>query len=261
MKRATKIPMTYEEFEIYDVPFGWKDEYYDGFAFITPRPYGVMMKMKIEKRDLKKDIELLNFSEVSQRELSELFFQSFVDSVEYLNFSKQAVKREAKTEIGNFFKGRRGIPQPEYCKVAAVNEKKVGACLISKYKYGFKNEILFVHPEFQGRGIGSFMLSAVLNDLNKTREKYLWSEHHICNEKSAEWYKNFGFVEVTDIMTAKFRLNYYRQQVYRSEKLHEVEKLKTLKPLLNKAKRKVDQLKKIEEQDFEAAWMLWRYDY
>ncbi len=261
MKREFKIPMTVEEFEICEVPFGWKDEYSNGFAYITPRPHGVMMKISVKPRNVKSTAEIKSISEASASELVELFYNSFVESVEYLNRTKTEVRRNAAREIRNFFVGRRGIPQPELSKIAVLNGEKVGACLVSKFKFGYKNEIIFVHPKFQRQKIGATLVSSVLNDLHAIGEDTLWSEHHICNELSANWHHKFGFMEVTDIMTAKYRRNYYRHAVYRNEKLNDAVKLKELKPLLKKAEKEVERLEKIEEKDRHAAWMSWRYDY
>ncbi len=261
MKKNFKIPMTIEEFEICEVPFGWKNEYFDGFAYITPRSHGVMMKVPVEKRNVNSFVEIKPISEVSFDELCRLFYDSFVESVEYLNRTKPEVKREAKKEIANFFNGKRGIPQLELCKVAVLDEKNVGACLVSKYKFGYKNEIIFVHPKYQHKNIGSALVADVLNDLDKLNEKVFWSEHHICNELSASWHRKFGFIEETDIMTAKFRVNYYRHEVYRNKKLNDKIRLKVLKPLLKKAEKEVERLQKIEDEDFQAAWMSWKYDF
>ncbi len=261
MKKDFKIPMTIEEFEVCEVPFGWKDEYCDGFAYITPRSHGVMMKIPVEQRIFETAVEIKSLSEAAKKDLVALFYDSFVDSVEYLNRTKSEVRRNAAREIRNFFKGRRGIPQFDLCKIAVFDKKIIGACLVSKYSFGFKDEIIFVHPKYQRKNIGNALVSTVLNELEALGEKVFWSEHHICNELSANWHRKFGFVEVTDIMTAKFRRRFYRHEFYRNEKLQNNEQLKQLKTLLKKAEKEVTRLVKIEEKDFQAAWMSWRYDY
>lgn len=253
--------MTIEEFEVCEVPFGWKDEYFNGFAYITPREHGVMMKMPVENRNIETPAEIKPIYEATITELVGLFYDSFKNSVEYLNRTELEVKRNAAREIRNFFKGKRGIPQFELSKIAVLNDKKIGACFISKYKFGYKDEIIFVHPNYQRKNIGSALVASVLNDLYDIGEKIFWSEYHICNELSARWHRKLGFTEETDIMTAKFRLNYYRHEVYRNEKLNDKIKLKELKPLLKKAEKELERLKKIEDEDFRAAWLSWRYDF
>lgn len=253
--------MTFDEFEVCEIPFGWKDEYYNGFAHITPRPHGVMMKIPVTKREIETNVEIEPISVAKTGELRKLFYDSFVDSVEYLNQTKRDVKAAAKEEIANFFEGKRGIPQLELCKIAVCDLQKVGCCLVSKFKFGYKTEIIFVHPNFQRRKIGSALVADVMNALEKLGENLLWSEHFICNELSANWHRKFGFVEETDIMTAKFRRNYYRHETYRNEHFGNEENLVKLKPLLENAEMEVERLEAIEEKDFSAAWLSWRWDY
>lgn len=224
MSNNFKIPMTIEEFSLAEVPIGWKDEYFNGYAYITPRQHGVMMKIRVEKREIVNPFEIKPVAETKKIELSALFYESFVDSVEYLGYSKSEVKKESVKEINNFFKGNRGIPQLDLCKITVLENKLIGACLVSKYKYGFKDEIIFVHPKHQRKGVGNALISHVLNDLHQRGEEFFWSEHHICNELSASWHKKFGFVEVTDFMTLKYRQNYYNHEIYRNEHFGNKEK-------------------------------------
>lgn len=242
--KSLKIPMTVEEFEVADFPFGWKDEYCDGVAYFTPREHSVLMKIDVRERKFETSVEIQPASDSNLAELTELFYVSFVDSVEFCNQKKSEIKRESEKNIKNFFDGERGIPQIELCRITRKEKKLVGACLISKYKYGFRNEILFVDPKHQRKGIGTALVTDVLNNLHKRKEKIFWSEYHICNELSADWHKRFGFVEEPDIMTAKFRKSYLRHQVWRNEKLENFEKVEELKPLLKHAESEVERLEK-----------------
>lgn len=259
--KSLKIPMTVEEFEVADFPFGWKDEYCDGFAYFTPREHGVLMKIDLEERKIETSIEIQSISEASLTDLTELFYDSFVDSVEFYGLKKSEIRSESERNIKSFFNGERGIPQIELCRIAKKEKKLIGACLIAKYKYGFKNEILFVDSAQQRKGIGTALVTDILNNLHKKKEEIFWSEYHICNELSANWHKRFGFMEEPDIMTAKFRRSYLRHQVWRNEKLGNLEKVEELKLLLKQAESEVDRLEKIEEEDFDAAWLRWKYDF
>jgi GNAT superfamily N-acetyltransferase len=256
-----KIPMTWEEFEVCEVPFGWKEEYFNGFAYITPRSHGVMMKIAIKKRQVIDSVEIKPISETSKEQLSKLFYSTFVKSVEYLGRTKYSVKKSSIEEINDFFAGERGIPQFDLCKIAFLKNKLVGACLVSKYKFGYKDEILFVHPKHQRKGIGNALVSSILNDLFERGEKVFWSEHHICNELSASWHRKFGFAEVTDITTARLRRNYYNREIYRQKHFGNLEKVAELKKILKTVEAEVVRLKKIEDKDFGAAWLSWKYDY
>ncbi|MGI8883533.1 MAG: GNAT family N-acetyltransferase [Pyrinomonadaceae bacterium] len=262
--KSFKIPMTIEEFHLAEFPFGWKDEYCDGFAYISPRSHGVLMKMPIKSKTIDNLVEVLPVTEVKIEQLYDLFFLAFVESVEFCDYKRSEIKRAAKKNVNKFFEGERGIPQIELCRVAVLPNKKktlIGACLISKYKYGFKNEILFVQPSHQKQGIGTALVSGVLNDLDKLGENVFWSEYHICNEQSAKWHKKFGFVEVPDVFTLRLRRNYLKHEICRNEQLNNLHSVETLNSLLKQTEDELESLEKLEEKDFNAAWLRWKYDY
>lgn len=261
--KSLKIPMTVEEFENAEFPFGWKDEYCDGFAYLTPREHGVLMKISVERRPAETFAEIRPIAEVDRRELIELFYVSFVESVEFCDYSKSEIKKLAARNVRLFFDGKRGAPSLELsrCAVLPEDERLIGACLVSRYTYGYKNEILFVRPEFQKKGVGTALVSGVLNELDAMSEKIFWSEYHICNLQSRTWHEKFGFAEVTDILTAKLRRNHRRRAFWRSEQLGDAQRAAELKPLVKEAESEVERLKKIEDEDFDAAWLRWKYDY
>lgn len=262
--KSLKIPMTWEEYEISEYPFGWKNEYWDGFARLSPRQTGVLQKIPVEKRDVETSAEILPIQTVSREELAELFYVTFVDSVEYCNWKKSAIRQTAHEEIENFFEGRRGIPQIELSRIAVLPKRKkklVGACLVSKYKYGFKNEILFVRPNAQRKNIGTALVASILNDLHKLGEKIFWSEYIISNNVSASWHRKFGFLEEPDLMTASLRRNYFYHEVQRHEKLENYLQAAEAKSLLDIFEAEVERLEKIKKESFEAAYLSWRYDF
>lgn len=256
--------MTIDDFYLAEYQFGWKDEYCDGFAFYTPREHSILMKIAVEKRFFANIVKVKSLSQVGILSLAELFYSSFADSVEFCDLSKNQIKKAAIENIRDYFEGNRGIPILELSRVAVApedNNKLIGACLVAKYKYGYKNEIIFVRPEFQNRGIGTTLTANLLNELHKIGESILWSEYHICNIQSEHWHKKFGFEEVTDIMTAKFRRNFYRHEVWRREQLKITENFEEFKLNLSRAEAEVERLKEIEKDDFDAAWLRWKYDY
>lgn len=261
--KSPEIPMTIEEFELAEFPFGWKDEYCDGKAHLTPRSYGILMKMPVKNKKINNTVEISLLTETTVENLIELFFAAFYDSVEFCDYSQEDVKRAAAKNIKKFFDGKRGIPQLDLCRIALSSNKNklIGACLISKYKFGFKNEILFVHPNHQRSGIGTALVSIVLNELMKISEKLFWSEYHICNEQSRNWHEKLGFAEVPDIMTLRLRRNYLKNQIWRNEQLGDFDKIEKLKPLLMKSEKILKILEKIEKKDFGEAWLQWKYEF
>ena len=68
-----KIPMTWEEFENHKIPLGWKAEYFDGYAYITPRHHGIMVKIKVEKREIQSNAELNWFRKLQMKNYQSSF--------------------------------------------------------------------------------------------------------------------------------------------------------------------------------------------
>lgn len=170
-----KIPMTSEEFELMEWKLGWKHEYWDGYARLAPRYNGVLVKLPVEKRELEPAIKIRSVSESDYEQLVGAFYDAFVDTVEYCNRVKRDVKESAQRNIRDYFDGERGIPDLALSKAAVAPRNKnriVGAALVSKYKYGYKNEILFVRPKYQNAGIGTALVTSVLNDLQDEKKRF-----------------------------------------------------------------------------------------
>jgi hypothetical protein len=119
--KSIELLMTFEEFERHYVPFGWKDEYIDGTAYITPYEISVLMKLPVTKPaqiGLMQGAIIKPITEVSLEALFELFYLAFSDSVEFCDQSEQEVKYAAKTEIDKFFNGKRGLSAGYFLRIA-----------------------------------------------------------------------------------------------------------------------------------------------
>lgn len=256
--------MSIDEFHLAEFPFGWKDEYWDGHARISPRHNGVFVKVPVEPREIETIAEIKLLSAIGFDDLCKLFYTAFVNSAEFCDYKKSDVKRSAEKNIRNFYDGRRGIPQLELSRVAFSPKRKkpfVGACLITKYKYGYKNEILFVRPGLQNKGIGTALVSTVLNELHKSGETTLWSEYQICNEPSAAWHKKIGFIEEPDILVARLRRSYVRREIWRHTQLGNLERASEFESLLKNVEARLKLLEEIEQIDFKSAYSSWRNDF
>lgn len=259
--KSPRIKISFDEFDLMEWRFGWKHEYWGGYARITPRHESVLVKIPVEKREIKTSAQIIGVKQVSVKELEELFFDSFVETVEYCDYKRRDVRSAATKNIQKFFDGNRGEPQIELSRTVILEGKLAGAALITKRKYGFKLEILFVRPQFQNIGIGTALVSTVLNGLCELGEKVFWSEHHACNQQSAAWHKRFGFVEEPDLRIARMRYYFYKHDAWRLEKLQEYDKLKEVQPLLEKAETEYKRLEEIEEKEgFDVANLMWKYD-
>lgn len=66
------------------------------------------------------------------------------------------------------------------------------------------------------------------NSLHAAGIATLTSTHHLCNEDSRRWHQAFGFVDVYDQMYIRLKYAWYRNEIWRREKLGLTEGLDAL---------------------------------
>ncbi|HLH88234.1 MAG TPA: GNAT family N-acetyltransferase [Xanthobacteraceae bacterium] len=100
-------------------------------------------------------------------------------------------------------------PEGSVFIVAILDDRLVGAASMIRYK-GRRNHVgdigMFVHDDFQGRGIGSALLAALVD----TADKWLNLQRlelavYVDNEPAIRLYKRFGFVIEGTRRAAAFR--------------------------------------------------------
>ncbi|MBC7797551.1 MAG: hypothetical protein H7Z37_11815 [Pyrinomonadaceae bacterium] len=101
--KSLKVSMMVDEFDLMPQKFGWKHEYWKGFARVSPRHNGVFVKVPITKRDVLTHFEIQPISAIGLDELRELFYASFKNSVEYCDYKQIDVKQSAKKNIDHFW--------------------------------------------------------------------------------------------------------------------------------------------------------------
>ena len=88
------VPMSWEEFERMPWRFGWKHEYWDGCAHITPRESHVHVRMRVEPRAesaVTPGVTLRAAEAADAEELIECFIETFREGVEFCNWGGGAV--------------------------------------------------------------------------------------------------------------------------------------------------------------------------
>jgi GNAT superfamily N-acetyltransferase len=257
-----KIKMTAAEFEGFPVPFGWKAEYWGGFARMSPWQQSFMLKVAVRLRAVTANANIVPLAETNPEALSRLFYHAFAQTVEYCGHTQKQVRAAAVDAISDFYGGKRGLPQWGLSWVARLPTRRntlVGACLVSRYTYGFKLEMLFVHPKHQRSNIAAALVARVMDGLNGLGETTLWSERHVANEASAWWHRKFGFVEEPELGTAALLRNHYARELRRHEQAGDLPESLRLKTLLALAETELARLQAIEATDFGAARLMWRY--
>jgi predicted N-acetyltransferase YhbS len=78
--------------------------------------------------------------------------------------------------------------------------------------------MLFVAPLWQWRGLGTALVSSVLNELHRSGERILRSRYHLGNDLSLAWHRKFGFVEEPDLSLAQLYYHCAHHELRRREK-------------------------------------------
>lgn len=273
--RSEHIAMTFEEFERREWRFGWKHEYWDGHAHITPRHNLVTVRAKIEPRDAACRPEGMNLREPCRTDepaLIEAFLDAFADGVEYCDQQLEQIAAAAQKNIRDFFAGVRGTPHSaSRLAVAAADASQpatpiVGAALLATRSDGPVLDLLLVRPQWQRRGLATALVTAAITELHLAGEQSLRSAHHICNDGSAAWHQRFGFVEEPDLSLARLRRSYFQHELWRIKQIHgEDESDQSDQARLRAAyehwQRQVELLEVVRQRDgFEAVTPVLRYD-
>jgi GNAT superfamily N-acetyltransferase len=209
--------MTWEAFELMARKPGWKYEYWNGQAHISPRHQVVTVTVTVQPRPVSAPCRLRPVAPDDESQLVAAYIAAFGDTIEYCDWELEQVKSSAHTNIRNFLAGKRGQPHPaSHVAVASQSdtpgEQIVGAALI------IDNDgkpplldMLFVAPAWQRQGLATALVAAALNTLHSAGVPTLESSYMLGNADSQAWHQRFGFVEEPDLFLAQA---YYRQSKY-----------------------------------------------
>jgi GNAT superfamily N-acetyltransferase len=129
--KSKHIPISVEEFELMEHPFGWKAEYFDGKAHLTPREYLVRTQMTLVTQSVFSSERVVPVDPSLQEQMIETFLEAFQDSVEFCNWSLDDIRTHARKNITNYFQGVRGKPHPVSRMVIEPNSDPLSAVGVS----------------------------------------------------------------------------------------------------------------------------------
>jgi N-acetylglutamate synthase-like GNAT family acetyltransferase len=228
--KSIEIPMTSEEFEMREHPFGWKAEYWGGKAVFTPRYHIVTTKLDLTYRTINQRYPLLPVDIIFKEQMIEAFFESFQDSVEFCNWSLEEIQAEATRNINRYFLGKRGEPL-SFSVIAVESETNhlIGLALFTKkYEQQTHLDLLLVKPSYQRKGVGKSMVSSAINQLCDQGMTELYSAYHICNQLSQQWHHAMGFKGIYDQYYIRLKYSWYRHEIWRHEQLMLNDKITSL---------------------------------
>jgi len=254
--QSQHLPMTWEAFELMPRKPGWKYEYWDGQAHMSPRHQVVTVTIAVQPRPVSSPYRLRPVAACDEPQLVAAYIAAFSDTIEYCDWESEKIVSSARTNIRNFFAGKRGQPHPAArvavdSKANVVGEQVVGAALI----IGDDDEpplldMLFVVPTWQRQGLATALLSASINALHSVGVPTLESRYMLGNEESQAWHQRFGFVEEPDLFLAKASHHQSKHELWRRETIGDLTDAErdVLSSETARWKRRVEALQAIADQ-------------
>jgi GNAT superfamily N-acetyltransferase len=225
MKRKN-IPMSFAEYEVLAYPFGWKAEYWDGQARLTPREMGVTTRLELSPRPLNQQTTLQHHTLVQAYptytdQMIVEYFEVFAGSVEFCDWPAGEIQKSAERDIRHYFEGKRGDPLPASVIALETNTRQLDGVALFVLKANQRPflELLYVRSPCQRQGLATAMVSRGINHLIETNFHELVSTYHICNCQSRQWHHKIGFQDVYDIYYIKLKLGWLNHEIFRRQKL------------------------------------------
>lgn len=242
------IPMSTEEYELSEHPLGWKMEYWNGEAHLTPREMGVKTRLDLTTFALSKPQNphqhtLVPVDDSYAEQMVDGYFACFVNSVEFCNWPIKDIQEAAQRDITNYLSGKRGIPSSaSVIALEASTQQLSGLALFKTKEEQICLSLLYVRSPFRRQGLATTMLQHGIHHLIKENCQQLTTRYHICNHQSRQFYHKLGFQDSLDPFYIRLKIGYLRQEIYRREKLKMLDELEQLRQEKEQLIEKLEQL-------------------
>lgn len=260
--RSRHLTMSYGELERMPKELGWKYEYWDGQAHISPGHQVVVATVPTAPRPVAAPCGIRPLAPADAAGLVAAYLLAFAGTVEYCDWYPEKIVESARESVGNYLAGKRGRPHPA-SRVAFVpapeasGETLVGAALLLD---AGENEaildMLFIVPEWQRRGLATALVGMAVNELHADGIGTLESAYVLGNAPSRAWHRSVGFVELPDLTLARHYWRYFAEEYRRLELIGEEASAEELGEAARQReywRDRVEELEKIaDEQGFEA---------
>jgi len=218
------VPMTIDAFHRLEWELGWKYEYWDGCAHISPREVTMDCFMPMAPRRAgSPPVQTEPVSPAHAEALLESYLAAFRDSVEYCDWTEDRLLENAKETIDGFFARRRGQPLAAsriIREVGATNVPLLGAFLVLQRRENVARvDLLFVVPTQQRQGLATGMATNALSTLHDMGFSVLESRYFLGNKASRTWHHRFGFADRPDPLSARILLAHARHELERHKLL------------------------------------------
>jgi GNAT superfamily N-acetyltransferase len=225
------IPMSVEDYDALENPFGWKVEYWDGHAHLSPRSIGVTTRINLTPRNSSHHYSLVPVSPEDRDRMIAGYFDAFSDSVEFCGWSPEAIAESGVKAISHYLSGKRGEAlSASVIALAPGSQELVGVALfIRQPDQDPYLDLLYVRPGFQRQGVATAMLTWAIDRMIESGFQTLSSRYHICNEDSRLWHHRQGFTDEYDWYYIKLKMSWYRSEIWRREQLKLTDGLEELR--------------------------------
>jgi GNAT superfamily N-acetyltransferase len=225
MKRKN-IPMSFAEYEVLAYPFGWKAEYWDGQARLTPRSVGVKTRLDLisyrsNQQTASQQHSLVQADATYADQMIAGYFEAFADSVEFCDWSVGEIEKSAERDISGYFASKRGDPLPVSVVALEPNTQQLTGLALFVLKADRRPflELLYVRSRFQRQGVATAMLNWSIERLIAANFHELFSTYHICNDQSRQWHHKMGFQNIYDAFYSRLKLAWINHEILRRQTL------------------------------------------
>jgi L-amino acid N-acyltransferase YncA len=246
--------MSWTAFQRLPRRLGWKHEYYDGQAHLTPASLVVPFVLDLAPRRVPRRAGIRRVTPADAPALQAPFLAAFALTPEYACYPSSRFARSGAEYLDRFFGNVRG----EWSPVSVVVEdagRLIGAALVKQRQNGPLLDCLFVRPEHGRQGLATAMVARVVRGLLRRGETRLLSYVILANEPSMAWHQRFGFQEIPSARVACHRWWVYRDELERHRQLGdltgpELEELERQEAAWAAEAQRLDEL---ERHDYRAA--------
>lgn len=217
--------MPVEEFELLPMKLGWKYEYWDGQAHISPRGQVVIATVKTQPASALSPHTIRPVTASDEPQLVVAYIEAFADSFDFCDWKLSQIMEAAKDDLRKILSGQRGHLLAASCVATAppsetAAETIIGAALVTgSDRQPPLLDILFVVPQWQRKGIATALVSTVSHELHHAKVETLESRYFLGNEESQAWHRKFGFTEEADLMLARLYCHHAKRELWRQEKI------------------------------------------
>ncbi|MEM9090761.1 MAG: GNAT family N-acetyltransferase [Cyanobacteria bacterium P01_F01_bin.53] len=243
------IPMSISQYELSEHPLGWKTEYWDGKAHLTPREMGVKICLDLASLSPPPSQNphphtLIPLDESYTEQMIDGYFAAFINSVEFCDWPVKAIQDSAQRDIAGYFTGKTGAPSPASVIALEPNTQKLAGLAMFRIK-GEREahlSLLYVRWPFRRQGLATAMLHHGIHHLRQANYQQLNSRYHICNDHSRQFYHKLGFKDIFDPHYLRIKIGYLRHEISRREKLKMLAGLDQLRTEQEQLKTQLEQL-------------------